>query len=196
MNLTGFCQGFYLGFKKAIILSPHASAMYWLKFLHQILKSSPMFSTPLQGFPYWGDGGSPPPAKNLLFHPPRKSPPVDPPTKFLFPQKQNQSFNTWLVCYYYWSWTLSWKIKKNNPLTNLLQKLKVSFFLSPFFLPGLTIFSSTRCHKMFARLFNLTEMRKRNLPFLMLHCDLLYLGHRLRSFTQIKMKQHVWQQKL
>ena len=80
MNLTGFRQGFYLGFKKAIILSPHASAMYWLKFLHQILKSSPMFSTPLQGFPYWGDGGSPPPAKNLLI-------PLLP-TKFLFPPHQ------------------------------------------------------------------------------------------------------------
>ena len=147
-------------------------------------------------FPTGGMGGVPHQPKICFFTHLENPPPIDPPTKFLFPQKQNQSFNTWLVCYYYWSWTLSWKIKKNNPLTNLLQKLKVSFFLSPFFLPGLTIFSSTRCHKMFARLFNLTEMRKRNLPFLMLHCDLLYLGHRLRPFTQIKMKQHVWQQKL
>ena len=50
---------------------------------------------------------------------------------------------------------------------------KFHFFLP--FLPYMTILGSTRCHKMFARLFilvhgvNLTEMRKRNLTFLMLH---------------------------
>ena len=36
----------------------------------------------IQGFPYWGDGGVPPPTKNLLIHPL--------PTKFLFPPTKSQ----------------------------------------------------------------------------------------------------------
>ena len=36
----------------------------------------------IQGFPYWGDGGVPPPTKNLLIHPL--------PTKFLFPPNKSQ----------------------------------------------------------------------------------------------------------
>ena len=36
----------------------------------------------VQGFPYWEDGGVPPPTKNLLIHPL--------PTKFLFPPTESQ----------------------------------------------------------------------------------------------------------
>ena len=36
----------------------------------------------IQGFPYWWDGGVPPPIKNLLIHPL--------PTKFLFPPRKTQ----------------------------------------------------------------------------------------------------------